>query len=52
MHFAAILAKFFLHRFVLTYECRVPDGYEYRVQQVPIPKPKDGLKLQLTRLEA
>lgn len=52
MHFAAILAKVFLHRFVLTYECRVPDGYEYRVQQVPIPKPKDGLKLQLTRLEA
>ena len=48
MHFAAILAKVFLHRFVLTYECSVPEGYEYRVQQVPIPKPKDGLKLDLS----
>ncbi len=47
MHFAAILAKVFLHRFVLTYECSVPEGYEYRVQQVPIPKPKDGLRLSL-----
>jgi cytochrome P450 len=49
MHFALILAKVFLRRFVRTYDVSVPDDYEYRVRQLPIPKPRDGLELSLTR---
>lgn len=47
MHFAQILAKVFLFHFVQRYECRLPEGYEYDVQQVPIPKPRDGLPVGL-----
>jgi cytochrome P450 len=50
MHFANILAKTLLHRLVLTYEFSVPDGYVYDVQQLPIPKPRDGLPMTLRRL--
>jgi len=49
-HFANMLAKVFLHRFVLSYEFRVPDGYRYDVQPLPIPKPRDGLELELRAL--
>jgi cytochrome P450 len=51
MHFANILAKVFLHRFVLSYEFSVADGYVYDVQQMPIPKPRDGLPLRLRALD-
>lgn len=52
MHFANSLAKVFLHRFVLSYECSLPEGYKYEVQMLPIPKPKDGLPMRLQQLAA
>lgn len=51
MHFANILAKVFLHRFVLSYEFEVPEGYRYDVQPLPIPKPRDGLPMRLTPIK-
>lgn len=51
MHFANILAKVFLHRFVLSYAFSVPDGYRYDVQLLPIPKPRDRLPMTLTSLK-
>lgn len=45
--FAYMLAKVFLHQLLLRYRLRLPDGYVYRPEQVPIPKPLDGLPLLL-----
>lgn len=52
MHFANILAKVFLHRFVLTYAFSVPQDYRYDVQLLPIPKPRDGLPMSLARVNS
>ena len=51
MHFANILAKVFLHRFVLTYEFSVAEGYDFDVQMLPIPKPRDGLPMTLAPID-
>ncbi|MEL6368295.1 MAG: cytochrome P450 [Pseudomonadota bacterium] len=48
MHFAQILAKVFLRELVSQFEISLPDNYELKMQQIPIPKPKDGLPLVLT----
>lgn len=48
--FAYMLAKVFLHALLLRYRLRLPHGYVYRPEQVPIPKPLDGLPLILERL--
>ncbi|MEL6216283.1 MAG: cytochrome P450, partial [Pseudomonadota bacterium] len=48
MHFAQILAKVFLRELVNQYEISLPVNYRLNMQQIPIPKPKDGLPLVLT----
>ncbi|MEL7310054.1 MAG: cytochrome P450 [Pseudomonadota bacterium] len=48
MHFAQILAKVFLRDLVNHFDLALPAGHQLRMQQVPIPKPVDGLPLKLT----
>ncbi|MEO0365845.1 MAG: cytochrome P450 [Pseudomonadota bacterium] len=48
MHFAQILAKVFLRDLVNRFDLALPEGHRLRMQQVPIPKPMDGLPLILT----
>lgn len=48
--FSYVLAKTFLHQLVRRYRFTVSEGRRYRMQQVPIPKPSDGLPLRLERL--
>ena len=50
MHFATMLAKCFMHQFLLRYRVHTPPGYEPRMQWVPLTKPADGLPLRLERL--
>lgn len=50
MHFAEMLVKVFLHRFVQTYSFCTPAGYAPRLEWVPLPKPADGVPLMLTPL--
>ncbi|MEO0576374.1 MAG: cytochrome P450 [Pseudomonadota bacterium] len=47
MRFAEILAKVVLREFLQRFDARLPHGYELAMQPLPIPKPKDGLPLQL-----
>ncbi len=49
--FSLVLAKAFLHQLVRRYRFRLPAGRKHEMQQVPIPKPRDGLPLQLERLD-
>jgi cytochrome P450 len=48
--FAYLLAKAFLHQLVRRYRFSAPAGRVHRMQQVPIPRPADGLPLVLTPL--
>lgn len=48
--FAYMLAKAFLHQLVRRYRFREPPGRVHGMQQVPIPRPRDGLPLQLERI--
>jgi len=48
--FAEMLALVFLHQLLLRYRLRVAPDYRYAPQQVPIPKPRDGLPLTLEPL--
>lgn len=48
--FAYVLAKAFLHQLVRSYRFRLPPGRKHEMQQVPIPKPRDGLALRLEAL--
>lgn len=50
MHFAPMLAKCFLHQFVLQYEYQGPKGYDPEMLMVPLPRPADGIPLTLTPL--
>jgi cytochrome P450 len=50
MIFAANLARQFLHQLLIRYRLALHPGYHLPMQQVPIPKPRDGLPMQLTRL--
>ena len=50
MHFAEMLVKAFLHRFVQAYRFTTPAGYAPRLEWVPLPKPADGVPLLLTPL--
>ncbi|MBX3275450.1 MAG: cytochrome P450 [Sandaracinaceae bacterium] len=45
--FAYLLAKVFLHQLLSRFHLRLAPGYVYRPEQVPIPKPLDGLPLIL-----
>lgn len=48
MHFALILGKVVLRQLVTRFDIALPAGRAHAVQQLPIPKPKDGLPLTLT----
>lgn len=49
MHFAAMLAKTFMHQILLTYEYSLPENFKTRFEWVPLPKPA-RLPLQWKRL--
>ncbi len=48
MHFALILAKVVLREFVTRYDIALADDHVLDMQPLPIPKPRDGLRLTLT----
>ncbi len=50
MHFATMQVRAFVHQFLQNFQVALPDGYQTRWQAIPIPKPKDGLPVILTRL--
>ncbi len=47
MHFAAMVAKTFMHQFLLNFDYSVEDGYNPKMDYMPLPKPHDGLTLKL-----
>ena len=49
MHFAIMQVRTFLHQFLQQFQITLPVGYKDRWQAIPIPKPKDGLPVILTR---
>ncbi|MEL6868563.1 MAG: cytochrome P450 [Pseudomonadota bacterium] len=49
MRFAQMLAKVVLREFVTTFDCTLTDGYALDMQPLPIPKPRDGLPVRITR---
>jgi cytochrome P450 len=49
MHFATMQVRAFVHQFLQHFEVSLPEGYQTRWQSLPIPKPKDGLPVILTR---
>ncbi|MEM7611880.1 MAG: cytochrome P450 [Pseudomonadota bacterium] len=48
LHFAQMLAKVVISEFVSRFDITVDDNYRLAMQPLPIPKPRDGLKLQLS----
>jgi cytochrome P450 len=50
LHFAYMQAKIVLHHLLTTHEVTVEPGYEPKWQMFPIPQPKDGLRVRLTRI--
>lgn len=47
MHFAAMVAKTFMHQFLLNFEYSTPENYKPKMDFMPLPKPRDGLPLYL-----
>jgi cytochrome P450 len=50
LHFASMLAKTFLHKFLLQYKFTVPQGYAPKMNWVPLPKPADGVPFTIEKL--
>jgi cytochrome P450 len=50
MHFALMQVRAFTHQFLQHYRIALPEGYQPRWQAIPIPKPRDGLPIVLSRL--
>ena len=50
MHFATMQVRAFVHQFLQHYRVALPDGYQSCWQTIPIPKPRDGLPVILSRL--
>jgi cytochrome P450 len=50
LHFAYMQAKCFAHHLLSTTKVSMAPGYRPRWQMVPIPKPRDGLKVRLEAL--
>ena len=48
LHFAYMQVKIFMHHLLTSVRVEIADGYEPEWQPWPIPKPKDGLKVQFT----
>ena len=49
MHFAIMQVRAFAHQFLQHYSVALPDDYQNRWQAIPIPKPRDGLPVILSR---
>ncbi|MBT3536129.1 MAG: cytochrome P450 [Rhodospirillaceae bacterium] len=49
MHFAIMQVRAFVHQFLRHYHVALPADYQNRWQAVPIPKPRDGLPIILSR---
>ncbi len=50
MHFAELQVKAIMHQFLLRYRVSVARDYYMPVQALPIPKPSDGLPLNIERI--
>ncbi|WP_353229940.1 cytochrome P450 [Novosphingobium sp.] len=50
LHFATMQTKILTHHVLSRYQVSVPDGYAPRWQAWPIPRPRDGLQLELRRI--
>jgi cytochrome P450 len=50
MHFAIMQVRAFVHQFLQNFRVALPDDYQNRWQAIPIPKPRDGLPVILTRI--
>jgi len=50
MHFAIMQVRAFLHQFLQHYRVALPEDYQPSWQAIPIPKPRDGLPIVLSRL--
>jgi len=50
LHFAYMQAKIFFHHVITTHRIVVAPGYEPKWQVLPIPRPKDGLKVTFVPL--
>lgn len=51
-HFATLQVKAIMHQLLLRYRFAINPGYTLPYQLVPIAKPRDGLPIALTRIEA
>ncbi len=51
MHFANMLAKCFMHQFLLNYKYSVAPGYNPHLESFPLPKPGDNLPLKIERIQ-
>jgi len=52
LHFAYMQMKVFMYHLLTKYEFTVDDGYQADFQIMPIPKPKDGLPINIRPLRA
>lgn len=50
LHFAYMQAKIFLHHVLTQYRVELQEGYKPDWAMLPIPRPKDGLKLRFVPL--
>lgn len=50
LHFAYMQMKIMMHHLLTTHRIGVADGYDPAWQQWPMPKPKDGLQVQLSNI--
>jgi cytochrome P450 len=51
MHFAAMVAKCFMHQFLQNYEYATPKDYNPKMDFMPLPKPHDGIPLTLKAIK-
>jgi cytochrome P450 len=49
LHFAYMQVKAVMYQLLRQYEFELPAGYELNMQELPIPKPNDGLPLTMRR---
>ncbi|ROS01014.1 cytochrome P450 [Sinobacterium caligoides] len=50
MHFALMQTKVFLFHFLKQYRFRLTDGFDPKLQRIPLPKPADDLPLIIERI--
>jgi cytochrome P450 len=52
LHFAGMQVKAAMHQLLLRYRWQVPDGYRMPIDWTSLPRPKDGLPVQLERVRS